>query len=387
MKKTIVSLVACSLLAGSLAADTNKYEVGVLGNYEFLDQDYPIKTNLKSWGVRANYRMWDNILLGLEFDKSEKKEFKNDATLKTDLKRYFLNGIYEVDIDKSYTPYALLGVGYQDIKEDSNSFDDGIVAQLGAGWKFKLLDFLNAFVEAKYIRDFKNTDDNFAIGAGLSIPFGYETPAPAPAPKPADSDNDGVPDTLDQCPNTPAGAKVDANGCCVDSDNDGVPDYKDKCPGTPAGVEVDENGCKLVKDSDGDGVVDELDKCPNTPKGVVVDKVGCPVVFNLQINFDFNSAKVKPEYLPKIKEVVEFLKAHPAYKAEIQGHTDSIGSAAYNKKLSERRAKAVYDIMVKMGIDPDRLTYVGYGEEMPIADNSTPEGRAKNRRVEVHILY
>jgi OOP family OmpA-OmpF porin len=82
---------------------------------------------------------------------------------------------------------------------------------------------------------------------------------------------------------------------------------------------------------------------------------------------------------------VEYLKAHPDYTAEIQGHTDSIGSAEYNKKLSERRAKAVYDIMVKMGIDPNRLSYVGYGEEMPIAENCTAEGRAKNRRVEVHM--
>jgi len=180
---------------------------------------------------------------------------------------------------------------------------------------------------------------------------------------------------------------VDASGCPLDDDNDGVPNYKDKCPDTPAGVKVDENGCKLVQDSDGDGVIDSLDKCPNTPKGVAVDKHGCPIIINLNINFDFDSAEIKPEFLPKIKEVVEFLKANPAYKAEIQGHTDSIGSAAYNKKLSEKRAKAVYEVMVKMGIDPSRLTYVGYGEERPIADNSTPEGRAKNRRVEVHLYY
>jgi OOP family OmpA-OmpF porin len=93
--------------------------------------------------------------------------------------------------------------------------------------------------------------------------------------KPADSDGDGVPDNLDKCPNTPAGAKVDANGCPLDSDGDGVADYLDKCPNTPAGAKVDAMGCPL--DSDGDGVADYMDKCPNTPTGVKVNADGCPL--------------------------------------------------------------------------------------------------------------
>lgn len=92
---------------------------------------------------------------------------------------------------------------------------------------------------------------------------------------PVDSDNDGVADYLDKCPNTPAGAKVDSKGCPIDSDNDGVADYLDKCPNTPAGESVDANGCPL--DSDNDGVADNLDKCPGTPAGVSVDKDGCPL--------------------------------------------------------------------------------------------------------------
>ena len=203
----------------------------------------------------------------------------------------------------------------------------------------------------------------------------------------SDSDNDGVSDDKDMCPNTPIGVEVDAKGCPIDSDHDGVPNGLDKCPNTPPNTKVDSKGCPVVVDSDHDGVPDNLDKCPDTPSGVAVDKHGCPIIINLQINFDFDSAKVKPKYMTKIKEVVEFLKANPAYKAEIQGHTDNIGPASYNKKLSEKRAKAVYDIMVKMGIDPSRLSYIGYGEEHPIASNATPEGRAKNRRVEVHLLY
>ncbi|MFA4923180.1 MAG: OmpA family protein [Ignavibacteriaceae bacterium] len=92
---------------------------------------------------------------------------------------------------------------------------------------------------------------------------------------PLDTDGDGVPDYLDKCANTPAKVKVDAKGCPLDTDGDGVPDYLDKCANTPAKVKVDANGCPL--DSDGDGVPDYLDKCANTPMGVQVDADGCPV--------------------------------------------------------------------------------------------------------------
>lgn len=93
---------------------------------------------------------------------------------------------------------------------------------------------------------------------------------------PLDSDGDGVLDNQDQCPNTPAGTAVGTNGCPLDSDGDGVPDYLDKCPNTPAGVKVDASGCPLATDSDGDGVTDDRDQCPNTPPGTPVDAGGCP---------------------------------------------------------------------------------------------------------------
>lgn len=95
---------------------------------------------------------------------------------------------------------------------------------------------------------------------------------------PIDSDGDHVPDGIDQCPNTPAGATVDARGCPSDSDADGVYDGIDQCAGTPAGTRVDVRGCPL--DADGDGVADELDQCPNTPAGTQVDAKGCPLEFD-----------------------------------------------------------------------------------------------------------
>ncbi|NPA52553.1 MAG: OmpA family protein [Aquificae bacterium] len=199
---------------------------------------------------------------------------------------------------------------------------------------------------------------------------------------PLDSDKDGVPDGKDKCPNTPAGVVVDSVGCPLDSDKDGVPDYKDKCPNTPAGAVVDNEGCPL--DSDKDGVPDYKDECPNTPEGAQVDEKGCLVQVRLEIYFDLDSAEVKPEYYSEIEKLAIYLKANPDVKIEIQGHTDSLGPAEYNLKLSQARAEAVKRILVEeFGIDPDRIIAKGYGESQPIASNETEEGRAKNRRVVV----
>ena len=130
-----------------------------------------------------------------------------------------------------------------------------------------------------------------------------------------------------------------------------------------------------------------MDKCPNTPAGAKVDANGCMMEVRLEIYFDTDKAVVKPVYYPEIEKVAEYLKEHPDVKIEIQGHTDSTGSAKYNLRLSQRRAEAVKEILVKKyGISPDRIIAKGYGEAMPIAPNNTPEGRAKNRRVIVKII-
>jgi len=210
--------------------------------------------------------------------------------------------------------------------------------------------------------------------------FLEKAPAPLPVGARLDSDGDGVPDDLDQCPDTPRGVKVDARGCPLDSDGDGVPDYLDKCLGTPAGVAVDEAGCAL--DSDGDGVADHLDQCPDTPRGATVNSVGC-WAFEGVVLFDFDRYDIKPETYPLLNEVVTILKKNPRTKIEIEGHTDNVGSAEYNQRLSEKRAKAVMDYLVKNGIDPERLSDRGYGLTRPVASNDTEEGRAKNRRVEL----
>ncbi|MGR5238352.1 OmpA family protein [Vibrio alfacsensis] len=101
--------------------------------------------------------------------------------------------------------------------------------------------------------------------------------------------------------------------------------------------------------------------------------------------FEFDSAKLTSDISGRLDNFANFLNEYPQAQVEITGYTDSSGPAAYNQKLSERRAQAVADYLIAAGIDADRFTVKGMGEENPIADNSTPEGREKNRRVEVVV--
>lgn len=175
----------------------------------------------------------------------------------------------------------------------------------------------------------------------------------------------------------------------LDSDGDGVLDSRDKCPGTPAGVNVDADGCPL--DSDGDGVADYKDKCPGTPAGVWVDAKGCPAsvldsgstawTFN-EINFETAKANIQPSSYGILDEIAAALVANPQLKVAVEGHTDNTGARAFNMNLSQRRAQSVVDYLVKKGVSPDRLSAKGYGPDRPIADNNTRVGRAKNRRVQ-----
>jgi outer membrane protein OmpA-like peptidoglycan-associated protein len=198
-----------------------------------------------------------------------------------------------------------------------------------------------------------------------------------------DSDGDGVPDPQDKCPNTPRGTSVDSKGCPLDTDGDGVPDYRDRCPNTPQGVGVNADGCPL--DSDKDGVYDYKDSCPRTPVGAKVDERGCWVLKD--ILFDVDKWEIKPKYYYVVDEVAEVLKKNPHIRVEIQGHTDITGSREHNLELSRKRAEAVMNYLIKKGISRDRLTAVGYGFSRPIAPNTTAEGRAKNRRVELWPIY
>lgn len=195
---------------------------------------------------------------------------------------------------------------------------------------------------------------------------------------------------LDQaCPKPVAAPKADpapakpAPAAPVDGDDDrdGVPNSKDKCPNSPAGQKVNADGCEM--DSDGDGIVDSKDVCPSV---FAKTDNGCPAVapLNLKgVNFDNDSAVLRADASTTLDQAAESLKSWGNVKVEVAGHTDSRSSDAYNMTLSQNRANAVRDYLVGKGVAADRLTAKGYGESQPVADNATEEGRALNRRVEL----
>jgi OOP family OmpA-OmpF porin len=148
-------------------------------------------------------------------------------------------------------------------------------------------------------------------------------------------------------------------------------------------------------DDDGDGVNNCDDKCPGSQAGQTIGPDGCPVPVSIDlkgVNFDFDKSTLRPDAVAILNEAIEILKRYPDLKVEVAGHTDSIGTDAYNQGLSERRAKAVYDYLTGNGIDASRLVGPnGYGESRPIAPNTNPdgsdnpEGRAQNRRTELNV--
>jgi outer membrane protein OmpA-like peptidoglycan-associated protein len=204
-----------------------------------------------------------------------------------------------------------------------------------------------------------------------------------------DADGDGVPDKNDDCPTVP-GLKTLAG--CPDADGDGVADNKDNCPNI-AGPAAN-NGCPWP-DRDGDGVLDKDDKCPDEV-GTVANN-GCPEIkptaevmatlnsYARTILFDTGKSTFKKETAPVLEAMTAIFKEYPKADFTIEGHTDSVGSNKSNQLLSERRAHAVRDYLIANGINADRLTAAGFGEDQPIDDNSTAAGRKNNRRVEVKL--
>ncbi|HET6633240.1 MAG TPA: OmpA family protein [Rhodanobacteraceae bacterium] len=258
----------------------------------------------------------------------------------------------------SWRPYLMVaGMGIHHASDAHHGWQPG--AQLGVGLARAVSENVDFRAEAGYRYDWDNETfpENGGYGdwlLGVSFVFRLgEAPQPVEAPAPV----------AQPAPPPPVDCST------LDDDNDGVDNCTDQCADTAAGTIVGPDGCA---------------------KPVVIDLRG--------VNFKFDRpSKGEDDIAPTLQEptadsvaildqAVDTLTRYPAVKVELDGHTDSIGTEAYNQALSERRAQIVYDYLTSHGIDPDRIVAVkGFGEDRPIATNKTREGRAQNRRTELVV--
>lgn len=302
-----------------------------------------------------------------------------------------LNLLVSLSPDTNLSPYVIGGLGMTNTDSKVMDAENSATGTFGVGLMYRFGNSpVSLRLEHRLRSEFENTitNDDRISTLGLQFAFGGKKPIPPPvAEQDGDADKDGVPDSRDVCPDTPAGTTVDQRGCARDSDEDGVIDDQDQCPNTFRRASVDAAGCEL--DSDDDSVVDRLDECPRTRAGSRVDVKGCEIreVINLPgVNFETNSDRLLPGSEQVLSDAAATLRMNKDLVVEVAGHTDSDGSAEYNAGLSERRAITVRDYLINRGVNRGNLEVKGYGEAAPIADNATADGKARNRRVELRIL-
>ncbi len=272
-----------------------------------------------------------------------------------DLRRHFIAE------GRNWNPYLLMGLGFQRAEEEYDNFpnpaspgqrkDENLAAKFGLGVQG---DLGAVGIRTELAVRF-DMDGNAVDSVGNDLGASNFTDVLASV---------GVVIPLGAAPMAPVGPAPVAPNCAdMDDDGDGVNNCNDKCPGSQAGQTIGPDGC---------------------PVPVSIDLKG--------VNFDFDKATLRPDAVSILNEAIEILKRYPDLKVEVAGHTDSIGSDAYNQGLSERRAKTVYDYLTSNGVDAARLAGpTGYGESRPIAPNTNPdgsdnpEGRAQNRRTELNV--
>ena len=352
MKKIVLaSVLASSLLIG---AEYN-YEIAPMVGYV----DPISKMNLqnhKMFGIGAYKNMNDDYILDkLEFALLYGNNVnETNSTLKSDTNILMVNAINEYNLNNRFGLYMLAGLGRHQIK--NKQFTDGTegFADAGVGAKLKLAKRLALRLDARYMLRFDGST-NFLYTLGLAIGLGEKAVKDIPIVKA-----------------TPVKT---------------IPIVK----ATPVKVTPVKAVSNIApKDSDSDGVIDANDKCQNSTAGVKVDKDGCEIIItpvNLGIEFDTDSAKIKSKDLAKFEKFVAYAKKMEGKDIIIEAHTDDIGSEKYNKGLSYRRAMSVKKQLVKMGINADRITTIGYGETQPKVANTSAENRQINRRAEWKIVH
>lgn len=405
MKKQL-PLILTLLLSVSLFAQSpdKKWSIGYkLGSEQFagyVGEDFsgPEDSHFIN-GLTLSRRISSHFDLGLsalwgEYEGHYYDEYYcEDMALVRDLTLFNLNAkfhLFKYD-DVLVRPFVFAGFGllvYDDEDfEAENILDQFQYPDLGLGLNIKVSPTVNiTFDETLLFIDRDRNSNNkleryLQHAVGVSFNLG----------KSQDTDNDGISDRNDACPEVFGLKQFEG---CPDSDSDGVKDSEDNCP-NEAGL-ISLSGCP---DSDNDGVADKDDKCPKV-KGTKKNK-GCPEEVKKQdpttdkvktsapkvslyvVNFESGNSNINKTSKSILNSIVDVLKKNPNYKLDIKGYTDTDGDENMNLRLSDSRAKIVKKYLTKRGISDKRLFTKGYGEQNPIADNNTEEGKAKNRRVEL----
>jgi len=346
MKKILLSLVVASVVTFAGQGDYKSelsFHVGGVKPEGNLDLENQLNLGLR-FGVYVEDKFFDMVEAG--FERASNVDYDN-STQDTNINRFFVNLVKEYDISKDTALYGLAGVGYENYRNPMFNNDDDGFFQYGVGLKQWITNEFALKAEVRHGITFGG-DNNLFYSLGFVIPFG----------------------------------KIVSEEMPIKSEPIVIVEKPKPVP-----VIVKEEPKLVVvkavpKDDDNDGVINENDKCLTTPSGKVVNSVGCMKIVRLHVNFDYDKSDISEEYIPRIKEVVNFMNENSDYSVVIDGHTDARGSEKYNLALSVRRANAVADELVSRGVDRSKITVNGYGETNPIATNKTEDGRAQNRRVD-----
>lgn len=324
MKKLLLCLGLASVLLG---ADNNvKFEITPTLNYNYFEGNLDMD-NRYAPGVRLGYHFddfWlDQLELGLEYYSDVKY---TNSTLTTDITRTYLSAIKGIDLGEKFYFYGLAGGGYEDFSKGAFDNKSGGFGHYGAGLKFRLSDSLALRLETRDQISFHNANHSWVSTLGISFGFGAKR------------------------------EKVVAE------------QVKE--------VAIEPRVAAPVQS-----------QCPAEPReGAMLDENGCEKTISFEGHFGFDKVDINPAFEEKIKEIAQILDENARYDTILEGHTDNIGSRAYNQKLSERRAESVAKELEKFGVDKDRIQTVGYGQDKPRSSNDTKEGRADNRRVDAKFI-
>src|SRR5690554_7023914 len=335
VRPVALAVLASSLSAPALAADKQSIYLNPFAGYQLFDDKRDL-SETDTYGVGIEYRFKPHWAVEAVYSRADADRKYVDGD--SEFEELRLDGLYYFrGQDSAWNPYLAFGAGHADFGDGpvftAGTNHDETRVNVGAGVRYNISDMISLRGDLREFHGIDESTFDTMVSLGLSLAFHRTTTEP----KPADADNDGVPDSRDQCANTPVGAQVDSRGCELDADNDGVADSKDQCPNTPAGAEVNSRGCEL--DSDNDGVVNSKDQCPNTAVGAEVDETGCEGVtetietIELRVQFPTNSSVIDATYDAEIRKAADFMEEYPETTVEIAGHSDSVGDAEYNRFL------------------------------------------------------